>query len=98
MYNQRILEVEHGSFTPLVFSATGGYGREGKNFYRRFAEMMVEKEGTTYPLYINRKINFALLRSILCAFVVAALFREHFDQNKNFDIRTSEQLVNMNIQ
>ena len=25
-YQQRILEVEHGSFTPLVFSATGGMG------------------------------------------------------------------------
>ena len=25
-YQQRILEVEHDSFTPLVFSATGGMG------------------------------------------------------------------------
>jgi len=23
-YNERVLEIEHGSFTPLVFSATGG--------------------------------------------------------------------------
>ena len=25
-YNQRVVEVEHGSFTPLVLSATGGIG------------------------------------------------------------------------
>jgi hypothetical protein len=25
-YNQRIVEVEHGSFTPVVFSAYGGCG------------------------------------------------------------------------
>ena len=27
-YNRRVLEVEHETFTPLVFSATGGMGRE----------------------------------------------------------------------
>ena len=34
-YAQRILEVEHSSFTPLVFSATGGIGRETTCFYKR---------------------------------------------------------------
>ena len=32
-YNSRILEVEHGSFTPIVFTAMGGMGRETKCFY-----------------------------------------------------------------
>ena len=30
-YNERTLQVEHGSFTPLVMSATGGMSRECKN-------------------------------------------------------------------
>ena len=43
-YNKRILEVEHGSFTPLVFAATGETGRECKKVYKRLAEMISEKE------------------------------------------------------
>jgi len=27
-YHKRVLEIEHGSFTPLIFSATSGAGRE----------------------------------------------------------------------
>ena len=40
-YNERILEVEHGSFTPLVMTALGGMGREGSKFYSRLSESIV---------------------------------------------------------
>ena len=33
-YNERILEVEHGSFTPIVMSAYGGIGKEGNKFFQ----------------------------------------------------------------
>ena len=33
-YAQRVREVEHGVFTPLVLSATGGMGREAATFTR----------------------------------------------------------------
>ncbi|MDD9818414.1 MAG: hypothetical protein OXU61_09830, partial [Gammaproteobacteria bacterium] len=42
-YEQRICEVEHSSFTPLVFSATGGMGREATCFYKRLASMLAQK-------------------------------------------------------
>ena len=32
-YGDRVREVELASFTPLVFSTTGGMGREGAVFY-----------------------------------------------------------------
>ena len=32
-YAQRVREVEHGVFTPLVLSATGGMGREAVTFW-----------------------------------------------------------------
>jgi hypothetical protein len=35
MYDQRIREVEHGSFTPLVFSACGGMGPSTTIAYKR---------------------------------------------------------------
>ena len=31
-YEQRVLEVEHASFVPLVMSATGGMARKATNF------------------------------------------------------------------
>ena len=33
-YGERIGEVEHGMFTPLVLSTTGGMAREATTFYR----------------------------------------------------------------
>ena len=30
-YNERVIRVEHGSFTPIVSSAYGGFGRETKD-------------------------------------------------------------------
>ena len=42
-YNQRVREVEHATFTPLVFSATGGLGIQVSTFYKRLASLLVEK-------------------------------------------------------
>ena len=47
LYNERILQIERGSFTPLVMSATGGMGRGCKKFYARLAEMISYKKGTS---------------------------------------------------
>ena len=67
-YNQRILEVENGSFTPLVFALTGGMGRECKTFIGQLAEKIATKRNLNTSLVISwlrTKINFMLLRSIL---------------------------------
>ena len=42
-YNERILNVDHGSFTPLVFSCYGGMSRECSRFYSHAAELIAEK-------------------------------------------------------
>ena len=66
LYNERILQIEHGSFTPLVMSATGGMGRECKKFYARLAEMISFKRGTGYSIiaaWVRRKITFSLIKS-----------------------------------
>jgi len=42
-YGERILQVENGSFTPLVFSTNGGMGRECSTFFKRLSEMIAEK-------------------------------------------------------
>ena len=42
-YEQRVMEVEYGSFTQLVFAATGGMGPATTTFYKRLASMIAKK-------------------------------------------------------
>ena len=68
VYGQRILEVEHGTFTPLVFSCFGGMSHECFKFYQRLAELIAEKRKINISEtsnYIRTKINFSLIRSML---------------------------------
>ena len=67
LYNERIMQVEHGTFTPLVMSATGGMGRESMKFYSRLSELISERRESSYSVvvtWIRRKIVFALMKSI----------------------------------
>ena len=69
-YEQRIVEVEHGSFTPLVFSTTRGMGRLASIFYSRLALLLAEKRHQPYATtmgWLRCLLSFSLLRSsILC--------------------------------
>jgi hypothetical protein len=69
-YEQRINEVEHGSFTPLIFSTSGGMGKAASIFYRRLASLIAEKRQQPYSLtirWMRCHLNFSLLRSsIMC--------------------------------
>jgi len=41
-YNNRVIEVEHGSFTPLVFATLGGCRREAEIFLKKLSEQSNE--------------------------------------------------------
>ena len=43
-YEQRVTDIEHGSFTPLVFSTTVGMGKLAETFYRRLASLSQPRE------------------------------------------------------
>ena len=65
-YEQRIREVEHATFTPLVMSTTGGMGKGATAFFKRLATMLSEKRATPYSQTINWircRLSFALLRA-----------------------------------
>ena len=47
-YEKRITDIEHGSFTPLVMSATGGLGPSAGVFYKRLACMISQKHISPY--------------------------------------------------
>ena len=67
-YEQRILEVEHASFTPLVFSASGGLAKEATTFYKNLASHLAEKRDNAYSSTMNWLrclLSFSLLRSAI---------------------------------
>ena len=46
--NTRVLEVEKGSFTPLVFSTSGGMGGEAERLVKKLASKMEYHTGQRY--------------------------------------------------
>ena len=69
-YNERVREIEHGTFTPLVFSVYGGMGQECKVFYKRLCSLLSEKRGENYSIvssWVRTRTSFSLLRSALMA-------------------------------
>ncbi len=65
-YEQRVLQIEHASFTPLVFSASGGFGNSASTFYKRLASLLATKRNEVYSqtmACLRCRISFALLRS-----------------------------------
>ncbi len=67
-YEQRVREVEHASFTPLVLSASGGLGKETTVFYKRLASLLAEKWDQPYHQVINWlrcSLSYSLLRSAI---------------------------------
>ena len=69
-YGRRVREVEHGSFTPLVFTANGGMAPEATVMFKRLASLLAEKRQESYGAimgWLRSKISFCLLRSsLLC--------------------------------
>ena len=66
-YAARILEIEKGTLTPLIFSTTGGMGEECLRYHRRLVELLAMKKGD-YPKdmnWIGLKISFSLILSAL---------------------------------
>ena len=48
LYLRRVLDVKHGSFTPLVFTTTGGIGKECIRYHSGLAELLAAKKGENY--------------------------------------------------
>ena len=67
-YNQRILQVEHGSFTPIVFQCFGGMSWECSRFFLHTAERLANRgkqPKSKISAWIKARLNFALIRSML---------------------------------
>ena len=69
-YNERVLQVDHDTFTPLVFSIYGSMGGECHKFYSRLSDLLSEKRNLPKSVvanWVRSKVCFALLKSsLLC--------------------------------
>ena len=69
-YKARISEVEHGDFTPLVFTTTGGMAPQCERALKRLTERMAEKRelpASVVAGWLRCRFSFALLRtSLIC--------------------------------
>ncbi len=69
-YNERVIRIEHASFTPVVLSAFGGCGRETGQFIQKLISKIAEKHD--FPIsvvanHVRTKISFDLVRSqVMC--------------------------------
>ena len=58
--------MEHGSFTPIVLSATGGMGNAAQVTFKRMVSMLAVKRDQPYSQVMNVvrcMLNFSLLKS-----------------------------------
>ena len=94
-YNQRVLEVEKASFVPLVFSTSGGMGKEAETFHKRLAVLISNKRGILYSeamSFIRRQLRFCILRTVLMS-VRGYRGKEirHDDPNSDINLIPNEQ-------
>ena len=62
-YAERVMGIEQGTFTPLVFTTTGGMADECVRYHSRLAEQIADKKGESYSnaiSLIRAKVSIAL--------------------------------------
>ncbi len=92
-YEQRVLEIEHASFTPLVFSASGGMENESKTFYKRLATLLASKWDNPYSStlsWLHCRLSFSLLRSAIQCIRGARSHRGHAVKSAPVDLVRAE--------
>ena len=52
-YNSRIIDVVHGSFTPLVFTPYGGGGREAERCITELSRLIAVKRDINTSIVMN---------------------------------------------
>ncbi|XP_042862521.1 uncharacterized protein LOC122247355 [Penaeus japonicus] len=69
-YGERVREVRQGTFTPLVFTTSGGMSSRATIFYSSLAQQLAEKrqqQKSAVVAWMRCRLAFSLLRSsLLC--------------------------------
>ena len=92
-YEQRVIQVEHSSFVPLVFSATGGTSKSTSNFYRHLALKLSMKRDEHLSVILGLlhcRLSFALLRAAIMCIRGVRSSRHKPLLNSPFDLQVAE--------
>ena len=94
-YAARVLEIEHGSFTPLVFSCFGGMSRECSYFYKRLSEKLAEKRNISISeavCFVRTRMSFSLVKSLVLCIRGSRSVRNDSDSIADTDIVLANQI------
>ena len=92
-YQQRILDVEMGTFTPLIFGTNGGMGSECQMFLKNLAEKLTKKTRDTYAnviTWIRTRISFEIIKSVhMCIRGSRTPFNKINDVSDDFNLNVN---------
>ena len=93
-YEERVREIEHGSFTPLVFSTSGGMGPTTTTAYKRLAALISEKHNQQYSTtlhWMRCRLSLSLIRSaIMCLRGARSTYHHPTFSGDSMDVACSE--------
>ena len=88
------MQIEQGTFTPLVFTTTGSMGSECMQFHKSQAEKLATKSGERYTdvmSFIRCKLSFMCIRSsLLCLRGSRTVRRNQVESGSDFSLYKSE--------
>ena len=98
LYEDRVIEVECDTFTPLVFTTTGGLGKECNRHHSRLADLISTKKGGSYAKTIScirAKTFFSSIRCALLCLRGSRTIKRVSCDIKNIDIQTTESAMSI---
>jgi hypothetical protein len=94
-YAERIREVEHGDFDPLVFTCTGGMAPRSSLILKRLAGQISRKQNLQQSVvsgWLRCRFSFALLRTTLLC-VRATRHKKYVVSESNIELAVSESRI-----
>ena len=68
VYNTRVIEVEKATFTPVVFSTSGGMGQEATTVIKALSSKLADKTNQDYAnciSFVRKRLRFDLLKTCI---------------------------------
>ena len=93
-YRERIHEVEHADFNPLVFTTVGAMAPQSQIVLKKLAETMSAKKGISRSVvtgWLRVRVSFALLRTTLQC--VRGTRRKNISIENNIDLAVSQAKI-----